>query len=230
MNKELGISTGIFYKFYEEEELNRKISHIFRWDIDRVEILFSRLFMLDIPLSEENKTFLKKKKVTLHAPFFNNEGYDFCKLSKEEIKKLVKIGKEINAEYIIVHPDLLEDVEILKEFDFPFVFENVKKEINEEFCLENLEKCFKLNPNLGLALDLSHAGSLSNEKIKGYIKKYCNLKEIHISIKEQTSFLEGERQNFQDFLDQEVNFILESRPRSMDKMHLIIKRLKEILN
>ena len=136
--REIGVSTGIFFKYYGEEEINRCIHHIARWDVDIVEILLTRLFMIDIPISFENKEFLKKKRVRIHAPFYVNKGYDLCKLTSAEIRKVVNLAEEIGAESIILHPDLINNVDSLDDFGFDFTIENVKPELSKDYSLERL--------------------------------------------------------------------------------------------
>lgn len=228
MNK-IGISTGIFYKFYEEEEINRSISHISRWNVEIVEILLSRLFMLDIPVSEENKEFLSSKEVIIHSPFFVNEGYNLCKLGREEIKKLVKLAKQLNAKYIIVHPDLIEDLSILDETDFPFALENIKPEFSEIFSLENLKNTFENHKNLKLALDPGHAKNLTIEQMKEISDDLGNLSELHAELDDVNAFLKNGEETHSYFRTFNVPIVFE-KFNDLRKVHLVIKKTKEILH
>lgn len=228
MKAEIGVSTGVFHTFYEDEEINREISHIARWDVDVVEILFSRIYTLDIPITAENKEFLKRKTVTLHAPFFYNKGYDLCKLTKTEIKKLVEIGKELNAKHILIHGDLLEDLGILNEFDFLFVIENVKPKISEEFSLQKIKKIFDKNKKLKLGFDPEHAKDLSKEEIEKYLSELNNIEEIHFPILDLNNFLNGEEKNY-FYLKKYCNSVtIETRLEKLGKMPQVIEMLRKI--
>lgn len=228
MSVKIGVSTGIFHNFYEDEEINRKISHIARWDVDAVEILFNRIFTLDIPITQENKMFLKNKIVTLHAPFFYNKGYEMCKLTKKEVEKMVEIGRELNAKHILIHGDLLEDIKILDEFDFTFVVENVKPKISSEFSLQNIKKILDKSPKLKFAFDPGHSKDLSREEIEKYLLDLKNIYEVHFQINDVNLFLKGEEtENY--YLKKYCSFVnLETRLEKLGKMPEVIEKIREI--
>jgi len=230
VKSKIGVSTGIFLNFYEDEEINRRIAHIARWDVDQVEILFNRQFTLDIPITKENKEFLRRKEVTLHAPFFHNEGYEKFIITRVEIEKLVKIAKDLNAKHIIVHGDILEDMDILNDYDVPFVIENIKPKLSEEFSLQNIKSIFEKYPKLKLAFDAGHAKDLSKEEIEKYLKELDNTEEVHFAIKDFKAFLKGEETDLYYLKDYCKSIVIESRLERLGKIPLIITKLREIFS
>jgi len=219
----LGLSTGIFHKFYGEEELNRKISHLSIWDPEYIEILYIRPYMLDIPIGEENKFFLNKKKVTIHAPFYQNSNREKCILSENELSKLVRVAKKINALHIVLHPDTINNFKILDKFDVKFIFENLDEQVSN-FTLESMENIIKKH---GLCFDRIHARNLSHDKIK---KLLINLCEIHFNFDELTSFLINGTKEYNILRGMDVPIIIETRIRSLDRTSQVIKKIKEIFD
>ena len=224
----IGLSTGMFHKFYGDEEINRRISHIARWNVDVVEILFSRLFMLNIPINPENKEFLKKKKVTIHAPFFVNEGYTFCMLGHDEIKKLVSIGKDLNAEYIVIHPNQVTDLSILSDYDFKFVFENIKPKLTDTYFLENMKGILDKFPSVGFALDPGHSKHLSMNEIIVLTKKIKDLREVHCRIYDSKDFIANGDKTHSYLKTLNANVLIEG-VEDFTHVHEVIKKMREIV-
>ena len=217
-----GLSTGIFHKYYGEEELNRKISHMAIWDSEYIEILYTRPYILNIPINAENKSFLKSRKVILHAPFFRNKSNEKYFLNEEDLKKLVEIANELDAIHIVLHADVINDFEILKKFENKFVIENMDKNFSD-YPLENID--INLLKENGLCFDRHHSNSLSGGEIKPFLE---HIKEIHFNFDELTKFLvEGTKEY--DFLkNYDVPIILETRIRSLDRTNQVMNKINEI--
>ena len=230
MNNELGISTGVFYKHYADEQLNEKIDHLSTLDVDIVEILFSRPFMLDIHLTSKNMAFLRKKKVALHAPFFQSTGCVDVLYDEELIRKLIDKAREINATHIVLHPDLLPSIDVLKNKQITFAFENLK--IYRKFPLSRLNELIVNNPEFRISLDIGHAADWGDFETKTMLQLFKGkIIEMQFSIDDSyESIIVGQDLSQYDWI-KEYDFpvILESRPKDVKDLPLIIKNIKMVL-
>lgn len=97
---------------------------------------------------------------------------------------VVDCYKEINADLILVHPDLVESWEIFEQYNLNWAIENMDDRKEKYKTAEELEAFFKMKPDWKLVLDLNHC--YTNDKTMkladDIIDKFNNrIVEIHLS-------------------------------------------------
>ncbi|MEK6963902.1 MAG: hypothetical protein AABX70_05725 [Nanoarchaeota archaeon] len=225
----IGISTGVFYKAVPEEDLNKTIDLIRPLDIDEVEILYARPFIMDATLSQKNLTFLKKIKVTIHAPFFKDQGWEDAHFDKHLLDKVVAKAKELGARHIIIHPDLV-DLSLLKAYDCIFALENLKSK--RGFGADRLKQIFKENPKLKLSLDIGHARDWGPEELPKLLQNFKDrIVEIQFSVDDHyENVLQGKSYPDVELVRTlNVPLVLESRPTDIKLLPPILELLREKL-
>ena len=230
MVTKIGVSTGVFYKYFEEDELDQMISSLKSIDVDIIEILYARPFMLDLPLSNENMNYLQAKEVLIHSPFFVDQGYEDLCYNKPLIEKLIEKKRLLKAKYIIIHPDLLPNFNLISNYPEIFVFENLKSE--RGYSIQRLLNLMKSGLSIKISLDIGHLNNIDAVELSKLIKKYKkNIAEIQLSIKEDyEDFLDGKIGSKYSFLiGIDIPIILETRPRELSHLGIIIKNLKNFV-
>lgn len=227
MISKIGISTGVFYKHFKEVDLNEMIDYLRNLNVEVIEILFARPFMLDLKISDENITYLKNKELIIHSPFFSNIGYEDIIYDEKLIKKTLKKFNDLNAKHIVIHPDLISNFDIIKKYSDIFVFENLKEKRKYTF-----EKLLELNDSeldFKISLDIGHLRDKNYDRLDNLIKKYKNnIVEIQLSIKENyEDFLNGNINQKYSFLKKlEIPMVLETRPEELSHLNKILKNLR----
>ncbi len=230
MATKIGVSTGVFYKYFKEEELNQMISFLKSIDLDVIEILYARPFMLDVKISDENMVYLNTKEVLIHSPFFVNQGYKDIAYDKSLIKKLIEKQKLLRSKHIILHPDLLPNFDLIKKYSKIFVFENLKEERTYSF--QKLLNMIDSGLKMKISLDIGHLNNIDSLGLLKIIKKYKkNIAEIQLSIKEDyEEFLNDNISSKYSFLiGIDIPIILETRPKELSHLNIIIKNLRNFL-
>ncbi len=230
MAVKIGVSTGVFYKHFKEEELNQMISFLKTVDTDIIEILYARPFMLDVILSEDNLAYLQTKEVLIHAPFFVNQGYQDVFYDELLIDKLIEKQRALNSKHIILHLDLLSSPSLIDKYPGIFVFENLKEE--RKYTLQKLLEMVDSGSKIKISLDIGHLAAGHNLNISEIIQKYRNsIAEIQLSIKEDyDEFLSGNISSKYSFLiGLDIPLILETRPKELSQLGIIINNLKRFM-
>lgn len=231
MNNRLGISTGVFHKHYKSEQLNEVIGLISNLSIDFVEVLFARPFMLDIEISPNNLLFLKSKKVIIHAPFFGDEGYKDISYDSTQLEKIVKKAELLNAEWVVIHPNQIQDMDLLLKYRFCFGIENQKEKAG--FLLSDFPNFLTKYPHFKVVVDLGHAAKLGVGVISKLIKQLEEkIIEIQFSVDDNYRSILTETVSEEMFtVLKEHNFpiILESRPENIEDLPEIINKIRTLL-
>lgn len=230
MTTKIGISTGVFYKHFKEEEIDKMISFLRNLNVDIIEILYARPFMLDINISDENRFFLNNKKVLIHAPFFENQGYNDIIYDNTLINKLIEKSKFLDVHNIIIHPDLTPNFDYLNEFPGRFIFENLKDE--RVFTVQKILNLISSGMKIKLSLDIGHLNSNDKLNITKIIKdNKKDIAELQLSIKEDyDDFLTGNINSKYSFLiGLEIPIILETRPKELSHLNIIINNLRKFV-
>ena len=117
------------------------------------------------------------KYVSFHAPSALKT------LSEKEAVELLKIPAEKNMN-IILHPDVIKDYSLWKEFGGRLLIENMDKRKPIGRTLDEMDIIFNELPDANLCFDIAHSRQVdpSMYEAKILLKKYgCKLKQIHIS-------------------------------------------------
>ena len=182
MARIFSFALGNIWRWTKSKNRNVLIKYAKILDIDGVELTFAKKEELySFKLSKDNKSWLKGLDyVSIHAPF---KLIREAKNEEEIIKQLDIISKlydEIEAKNVIIHPLDLPEAEILKDYDFSILTENLPKRKN--ITISNLRKIFNKYPQIGLCLDVSHAYLWSKHETSKLVKAFKNkIMEIHLS-------------------------------------------------
>jgi len=119
---------------------------------------------------------------SIHLP--TDVTYKKDEQAKQLLDFVVDYYKEINADLILVHPDLVENWEIFDQYKLNWAIENMDKEKQKYKTAEELAEFFKIKPDWKLVLDLNHC--YTNDKTMkladDIISQFKNrIAEIHIS-------------------------------------------------
>lgn len=111
----------------------------------------------DFDLSEKSVNLLNNKfdYVSLHAPARNFKINNSIS-SKEIFKKIDELIKKVSIKNVIIHPDIIEDFNILKDKDWPISLENMDCRKKDGRYVRELEIVFNKVPSANLVLDLNH--------------------------------------------------------------------------
>jgi hypothetical protein len=176
---ELGFSSGCLYKTHGS--LSKSTFDVFRdAGVNAIEIVWHE--------SDENADISKLKKedllgfeyVSLHAPSFDI-------MSETQIVEVLEKIKEahgrINFKAVVIHPYANINWEIFKQYDLPFLIENMdwKKEVGKY--VESLNEIF-LKFDAAMVLDVNHC--LTNDPSMHLVSDMLEafgerIKEIHLS-------------------------------------------------
>jgi hypothetical protein len=119
--------------------------------------------------------------ISIHAP--SNFTYGNNKETIETLDLIQKAHNKFNFSCVVLHPDLVSDWRIFKNYNLPFAVENMDYRKKFGKTVEDLEKVFQ-NNHYGFVLDLNHAYSndktmkLASEFYEKFRDRLC---EIHLS-------------------------------------------------
>lgn len=119
---------------------------------------------------------------SIHLP--NDIAYKNDERTKRLLDVVSDYYKEINANLILVHPDIVEDWEIFNPYKLNWAVENMDKEKQKYKTVSDLAEFFKTKPDWKLVLDLNHC--YTNDKTmklaRDMIDQFKNkISEIHLS-------------------------------------------------
>ncbi|MFC1733253.1 hypothetical protein ACFL6I_23390 [candidate division KSB1 bacterium] len=156
----IGFSTGCLYKLQKNiDEIVWFYEHI---GATAVELCFATSSELaDFEITSGLLESVKKiPHVTLHAPW-KEIRYNNSYASKKVLERLKHISekfkeKKIKLKGIVVHPDIIDDLDSLSYTNLPFLIENMDKRKDFGTLPEHFEK-LKQRCKLGFVLDVQHA-------------------------------------------------------------------------
>ncbi|MBW2998658.1 TIM barrel protein [Candidatus Woesearchaeota archaeon] len=173
MAKQLGISTGSLYTWYEE--LDDNISIIRGTKLNAVEVVFASPGQLDQELSQDNIDYLKSLDyVSIHAPFLDHLGNDLHyhkdSITHKLLDKLYDWYRKLNAKALVVHPHLISNYEIFYGYDFNICIENMPLEKN--FSLKEIRNILNHHKNFKLVVSTSHSLTYEIEHLNEIIDEF----------------------------------------------------------
>ena len=178
MSKIVGLSTGSVYLM--ENSINDQINILREIGVNAIEILIAKGTDLNEKISTKNIEFLKKQKyVSLHAPFYQKEKipYDF---NKQNVERLSHFYNKINAKAIIVHPNLVNDWDILSKTDMNVCIENMSEKRN--ITVKFFRNIFLKYPHFSMNLDTAHALSYGEKYLNELVEKFKErIYQVHFS-------------------------------------------------
>ena len=182
MKKIYSFATGNVRTWNNVKNRNVLLKYTRKLDINGIELTFSsKEELYAFKLSDQNKSWLKSLDyVTIHAPFKLVSKAD----NKEEIIKQLNIISElynnINAKNVIIHPNQLPELRIIKNYDFVVSTENLPKK--RHITVEDLKVIFNKYRGIKLCIDISHAYLWSKYETNKLVEAFHDkISQIHFS-------------------------------------------------
>ena len=179
-NIKLGFSTGCCYKTISPASKNAT-NIILETGSNSIELCFIKIERLD---TEILKNDLRKfSHISIHAPT-DNIIYKDNKETKIILDKLDMLNKSLGSNYMVFHPDTVDDFSIFEKYEFNTVFENMDNRKKSFQTVNEFKILFEKHPKLNMVLDLNHC--LSNDDTFELAYNFWNnfkdkIKYFHIS-------------------------------------------------
>lgn len=181
MENPICISTGLLYRLMKDR--NEIISKIKESSPAGIELSFvypQNLF--DFEINQENLKYLQSLKFnSIHAPW-KEIVYGNNQKSKDTLKAIEKLYKQIKGRNVIFHKGRIEDYDLILSHDFTASIENGdwRKSKNS---IEDIKSVLNKNKKFKFTFDFAHAITISSLDIPEYVNYFKDkLVEIHVSI------------------------------------------------
>ena len=203
----VAISVGACYDL--RLSYSEAIKFIQHYSVDGIELLFAApKDLMDFEFEEENLDYVKSLKFkSIHMPV-RDAIYEDSLITKKVIDKATVIANQINADYLVFHPNTITDYSIL-DWTLKNCVENLNsKECNKGFqTVHEMKKVLEKHDGLGLVLDTCHmleAGVDPKEFLE--LKEY--VKGIHLAVQ----WRQGERIRTHGFLQENPEQLEQIKP------------------
>ncbi len=183
MKRIISFSLGNIHQWTTSEK-NRDvlIKYARKLDISGVEITLAfKEEVYSLKLSENNKTWLRSLDyVTIHAPFKMLAESENEEEIVRQLDIISEVYNDINARTVVIHPDHLPSLRILKKYNFHISTENVTPHI--KIAIPDLRKILNKYPEIDLCLDVAHAYLWSKYETTKIIEAFKDrISQIHFS-------------------------------------------------
>ncbi|MFA6268890.1 MAG: TIM barrel protein [archaeon] len=234
----VAISTGCCHDL----KLNRleSIHFLEKYPIDGVELLFAfPEELLNFELDLRALSFLSGLKfVSIHTPF-ENIIYSNTQETRKVLASAVALAKQVNAKYLVFHPQIVEDFNLISNLSIPVCIENMNKKEDNYKSVEEIKTLLSKYPFVGFVLDIAHALG-NNIEPKEFLVLKDKIKGVHVSgqwmkkgnLKEHGFLVEGTKEQLE-----EIKPILElKQPKVIEsdfypeKLQLIEKEIQLLRN
>ncbi len=151
-------------------------------DISGVEITFaSKEELYSFNISAENQAWLNSLDyVTIHAPFYLIRDSESTEEITRQLETISKLCDDIDVKNVIIHPDELPAPEVLKEYGFNILTENLPPE--SHISIADLKKILDRYPDIGVCVDVSHAYLWSEYETNKLLRAFKGrVAQIHFS-------------------------------------------------
>ena len=185
------------------------IKFIQKYPVNGIELLFAApKDLMDFKFEKENLDYIKSLKFkSIHMPV-RGATYDDSLVTKEVIDKASFIANQINADYLVFHPNTIKDYSVLN-WNLKNCIENLNSnEYNKGFqTAKEIKKILKEHPKLGFVLDTCH---MFESKVNP--QEFLDLKEkingIHLAVQ----WKQGERIRTHGFLQENLEQLDQIKP------------------
>jgi endonuclease IV len=199
----VAISTGCCFDLKLKEL--ECIHFLENYQLDGVELMFAlQNELLDFVLDRKALSFLSKLEfVSIHMPF-KNIIYDNNKETHDVLQKAINLAKQVNAQYLVFHPNTIKDFDLIKNISIHVCIENMNKKEDNYKTVEEIKSVLDKCPFLGFVLDLSHVLGNNLEPSEFLVLK-DKIKGIHSSgqwikkgiLKEHGFLIEGTKEQLE---------------------------------
>ena len=152
-----------------------------KYPIDGVELLFATPEQLSsFELDEKALSFLKRLEfVSIHMPF-ESIIYAENQETRQVLTKAVILAKQVNAQYLVFHPNTVKEFNSIKSTSVQSCIENVNKKEAGYKTVEEIKTILEKHSFLGFVLDIAHALG-NNINPADFLEFKPKLKAIHAS-------------------------------------------------
>ncbi len=152
-----------------------------KYPIDGVELMIAfPNELLNFELDKQALSFLKRLKfVSIHMPI-KNIIYDNNKGTQELLQKAITLAKQVNAQYLVFHPNVIKDFDLIKNIPIQVCIENMNKKEDNYKTVKEIKSVLDKYPFLGFVLDISHVLGNNLEPSEFLVLK-DKIKGIHSS-------------------------------------------------
>jgi len=182
MKNPICISTGFLYRLTNDR--NEIINKTREFSPDGIELSFAHpQYLFDFIIDKENLKYLKSLQfISIHSPW-KEISYGNNQTCKDILEVIEKLYKQVGAENVVFHVEKIEDINILKEYDFIASIENKDWRYDSVNTVEQIEAILNKNKSLKFTFDFAHALTVSPNDIPKYITKLKDrLIAIHLSM------------------------------------------------
>lgn len=188
----IGFTTGSLYR--SEIPFDEVIKLYYSLGADAIELSFATPNQLfDYQLSEQSAEDIKKfTSISIHAPW-KEVRYDDNPNTNRIIEKLRLLCNKFPVRGIVLHPNIIDNFEMLDQSGLPFLLENMDRRKSYGIHPEQFRE-LKKKYNFGFVLDVEHAYEhdpsmqlarefidVMGDRLKHMHISGCNESEIHTS-------------------------------------------------
>jgi endonuclease IV len=178
----IGFTTGSLYRSNVSFDEGIRLYHSL--GANAIELSFATpTKLLEYNLGEQSRQDIKKfAEVSIHAPW-KEVRYDSGPKTQAIINKLKTLYEQLPIKGLVLHPDTIDDFEILDQSGLPFLLENMDKRKSYGIHPDHFRE-LKSKYNFGFVLDVEHAyeHDSSMNLAKEFIKVMGDrLKHMHVS-------------------------------------------------
>ena len=234
--RKICFATGNFYTWHKDR--NRLIDYVKKLDVDGVELTMGHKEELySFKLSRANAEWLKKRHVSIHAPFRLVRNSEDEKEVEKQLRIIERLYKRLDAKNVIIHPDDLPRPAILKKFDMKISTENMPKK--KGITIDHLKDILKRYRNLGLCVDVAHAYFWGKEETRRLVRTFDKkITEFHFSCtykrKDHLSLKKATRDfaySIQPVIEHPATLVIEENMKDMKmkQVHEEVDHIKKLL-
>jgi hypothetical protein len=178
----IGFSTGCLYRIFDKVNSKEAIDSITLTNSNCIELLVRDFEQIDSLLEIDPEWLDSFSHISIHAPVKCE--YDDNNQTREALEKLSIVQQKLNARLVVLHPDLVRDWSLIKEYStLPFAIENMD---DRKSCYKEPEELKKHieGYDLKFLLDLQHiyVNDSSFKLCEKFLDMYLDdLEEIHVS-------------------------------------------------
>jgi sugar phosphate isomerase/epimerase len=177
--KKLFISIGCFLgNGFSWTEIINEISKL---NVDGIEfVMGNKRDFLDFKLNSQNLDLFNSYPVnSIHLPWYQTIYKKQDNTTKKILEKTEKLSSLINSELVVIHPDVVDNFSIFKDYSFELGIENLS--FGHKFTNpDEINTLLEANKELSFVLDISHA--LENKiPLTNFLKLKDRISEIHLS-------------------------------------------------
>lgn len=179
----IGFTNGTFYRDESIDRWGKETMDVFlEAGCQTLELNCIDLDSLDDGLSMDPKIIADFEYISMHAP--SKITYKDDNETRKILEKMENFCKRFGITTVVLHPDVVEDWEVIKEFpNIPFAVENMDQNKNFGTTLKELKSVLD-GTNFSFVLDINHVLTLdpslelANKLINSFEDR---LVEVHLS-------------------------------------------------